>query len=161
MSFNNNNKFNNNNGGRFHNHYIVPMSVGTTATPQPDYTGNSQQQARDAVAEAACHEQDRQMAAHINWAVLQPGFICHAASTNVASGNKSSSSAWARNGSKSSRSPTCYTSHIRRGTVTPLPMADKMRRYSSMFTPDRRSIIAQQTADFRSVEIILLRVKRQ
>ena len=43
-----------------------------------------------------------------------------------------------------------YTSHICCGMVTPLPAADKMRRYSSMNFLLRREITAQQTADFRS-----------
>ena len=91
------------------------------------------------------------MAAHIAYAVSWPGFICHAASANVVSGNKSSSSSGAKNGSKSSGSSPHYTSHIRHSMVTPLPAADKMRRYSSMNIPDHRNIIAQESADFRSV----------
>ena len=90
------------------------------------------------------------MAAHINQAVLRPGFLRCTASANVASGNKSSSSSRAHNSSKSSGSSPHYTSHICRGTVTPLPMADKMRRYSSMNFPLCQEITSQQTADFRS-----------
>ena len=33
MSFYGNNNNNNNNGGRFHNRYVVPVSLGTTAAP--------------------------------------------------------------------------------------------------------------------------------
>ena len=78
MSFfgnNNNNNNNNNNGKRFHNRYIVLVSLGTTATPGTHVPGNSRQSARNAAAEAAQHEQDGQMAAHINQAVLQPGIL--------------------------------------------------------------------------------------
>ena len=150
MSFFSNNN-NNNNGGHFHNHYVVPVPSSALASSRPADAGNSQQLARDAAAKAACHEQDRRMAAHINQAVLQSGFICRTTSANVASGNKSSSSsAGAKNGSKSSGSSPHYTSHIRCGMVTPLPVVDKMRRYSSMFIPDCQNITAQQTADFRS-----------
>ena len=155
MSFFGSNNNNNNNGKCFNNRYIVPVSLGTTATPGTNVPGNSRKSARNAVAEAAQLEQDRWMATRINRAVLWPGFLRHAASANVASRNKSSSSsAGACNGSKSSRLPTCYTSHIRRSMVTPLPMVDKMRRYSSMFTPDRRSIIAQQTADLDRKSVV-------
>ena len=115
-------------------------------------SGNSRQSARDAVAEATCHKQDRWMAAHINRAVLQPGFLHRAASANIASGNKSSSSsAGAHNGSKLAGSSPRHISHIHRGTVTPLPVVDKMRRYSSMNLWAHQEIIAQQSAGFKSV----------
>ena len=64
MSFFSNN--NNNNSGCFHNRYVVPVPSSALASSQPADAGNSQQSARDAVAKAACHEQDRRMAAHIN-----------------------------------------------------------------------------------------------
>ena len=142
MSFFNNN---NNNNGCHNNHYIVPVPVVAPASSKPARTGNSKQLAHAAANEAAHHEQDRWMATRIAHAVLWPSFIRCATS-----GNKSSSSSRAQNGSKSSGSPTCYTSHIRCGTITPLPMVDKMRRYSSMNFPVRQEITAQQTADFRS-----------
>ena len=130
---------------------MVPVSLGTTAAPGTHVPGNSQQLARNVVAEAAQHEQDRQLPANINRAVCRPGFLHRATSANVASGNKyNSSSSGANNGSKSSGSSPCYTSHIHRGTVAPLPMADKMRRYSSMNLPARWEIIAQQSAGFTS-----------
>ena len=67
MSFyGNNNKYNNNNGGRFHNRYVVPVSLGTTAAPGTHVPGNSRQSARNAAAEAAQHEQDWQMAARVH-----------------------------------------------------------------------------------------------
>ena len=134
MSFFNNNNNNNNNNGRRNNCYIVPVPTVTPASSKPARAGNTQQLAHTAADEATCHEQDRRMAVR---------------SANVASGNKSSSSG-AKNGSKSSRLPIHYTSHIRCGMVTPLPVVDKMRRYSSMFIPDCQNITAQQTADFRS-----------
>ena len=103
------------------------------------------------MAEAAQHEQDRRLAANIHRAVRRPGFLRHAASANVASGNKYNySSSRANNSSKSGGSSPRHTSHIRRGTVTPLPTADKMRRYSSMNLPARWEIIAQQSAGFTS-----------
>ena len=146
-----NNSNNNNNGKRFHNRYVVPVSLGTTAAPGTNVPGNSRQSARNAAAEAAQHEQDRQMAARINRAVRRPGSLRRATSANVASGNKYySSSSGANNGSKSSGMSPRYTSHIRRGTVAPLPAADKMRRYSSMNTPVRREIIANSSAGFKS-----------
>ena len=151
MSFFNNNNNNNNNGGRFHNRYVVPVSLGTTAAPGTHVPGNSRQSARNVAAEAAQHEQDQRLATNIHRAVRRPGSLRCTASANVASGNKSSSSSGARYGSKSSGSSPCYTSHIRHGTVTPLPAADKMRRYSSMNLPARREIIAQQSTGFKSV----------
>ena len=136
MSFfgnNNNNSNNNNNGKCFHNRYVVPVSLGTTAAPGTHVPGNSRQLARNVAAEAAQHEQDWQMAARIHRNLRHPGSLRRAASANVASGNKYySSSSGANNGSKSGGSSPRHTSHIRRGTVTPLPAADKMRRYSSM-----------------------------
>ena len=153
MSFhgNNNNNNNNNNGKRFHNRYVVPVSLGTTAAPGTHVPGNSRQSARNAAAEAAQHEQDWQMAARINRAVRRPDSLRRAASANVASGNKFySSSSGANNGSKSGGSSPRHTSHIHRGTVTPLPTADKMRRYSSMNIPARREVIANQSAGFKS-----------
>ena len=122
MSFHrNNNNNNNNNSKRFHNRYVVPVSLGTTAAPGTHVPGNSRQSARNVAAEAAQHEQDRQMAARINRAIRRPGSLRRAASANVASGNKYSSSSGANNGSKSGGSSPHHTSHIRRGTVTPLP----------------------------------------
>ena len=152
MSFNGNNNNNNNNSGRFHNRYVVPVPVNGTTTFGPARAGNSRQSARDAAAEAARIEQDRWMATRLNRALLRAGTIRCVASANVASGNKfnSSSSSGANNGSKTSGTSPRYTSHIRRGTVTPLPAADKMRRYSSMNTPVRWEIIANQSADFKS-----------
>ena len=91
------------------------------------------------------------MATHLNRALLRAGTLRHTTSANVASGNKfNSSSSGANNGSKSSGSSPRYTSHIRHGTVTPLPAADKMRRYSSMNIPVHREIIANQSAGFKS-----------
>ena len=145
MSFFNNN---NNNGCR-NNCYIVPVPAVTPAPSRPAGAGNSHQLARVAADEAAKHEQDWRMAACIARAASQPGFICCAAS-NVVTGNKSSSSSRAKNGSHSSRSSPCYTSHIHHGMVTPLPTADKTRRYQSMNVLDCQSIIAQEAADFRS-----------
>ena len=142
MSFhgnNNNNSNNNNNGKRFHNRYVVLVLFDTTAAPGTHVPGNSRQSARNAAAEAAQHEQDRQMAARINRAVLRNGSLRRTASANVASGNKYyTSSSGANNGSKSGGSSPRHISHIRRGTVTPRPAADKMRRYSSMNIPARR-----------------------
>ena len=68
MSFfgNNNNNNNNNNGKRFHNRYVVLVSLGTTAAPGTHVPGNSRQSVRNVAAEAAQHEQDRQMATRIN-----------------------------------------------------------------------------------------------
>ena len=57
----------------------MPVLLGTTAAPGTHVPGNSQQSARNVVAEAAQHKQDRQMAARINQAVLRPGFLCRAA----------------------------------------------------------------------------------
>ena len=151
MSFHGNNNNNNNNGGRFHNRYVVPVPANGTTTTGPARAGNSRQSARDAAAEAARIEQDRRMATRINRALLRAGTIRRAASANVASGNKfNSSSSGANNGSKSSGTSPRYTSHIRRGTVAPLPAADKMRRYSSMNIPARREVIASQSAGFKS-----------
>ena len=65
MSFYGNNN-NNNNGKRFNNRYVVPVSLGTTPAPGINIPGNKGQSARNAAAEAAQHEQDRQMAARIN-----------------------------------------------------------------------------------------------
>ena len=146
MSFANNNNNNNNNNGHCNNCYVVPVPVITLAPSQPAGAGNRSQLVHVATNEATCHEQDRQMAACIACAALQPGFICHAASANAAP----SSSSGANNGSKSSRLAPCYTSHICCSTVTPLPTADKMRRYSSMNILDHQNIIAQESADFRS-----------
>ena len=152
MSFNNNNKFNNNNGGRFHNRYIVPVLLGTTAAPGTHVPGNSLQLARNIAAEAAQHEQDWQLATNIHRAVRRPGSLRRTTSANVAFGNKYySSSSGANNGSKSGGSSPHHTSHIRCSTVTPLPAADKMRRYSSMNIPARQEIIANQSAGFTSV----------
>ena len=153
MSFfgnNNNNSNNNNNGKRFNNHYVVPVSLGTTAAPGTHVPGNCRQSARNVAAEAAQHEQDRQMAACINRAVLRNGSLRRTASANVASGNKYYSSSRANNGSKSGGSSPRHTSHICRGMVTPLPVADKMRRYSSMNIPASREVIANQSAGFTS-----------
>ena len=150
MSFfgnNNNNSNNNNNGKCFNNRYVVPVSLGTTAAPGTHVPGNSRQSARNVAAEAAQHEQDRLMAARINRAVRRPGLLRRAASANVASGNKYYTSSGANNGSKSGGSSPRHTSHICRGTVTPLPAADKMRRYSSMNIPARREVIANQSAE--------------
>ena len=154
MSFygnNNNNSNNNNNGKRFNNRYVVPVSLGTTPAPGINIPGNKGQQARNAAAKAAQHEQDWQMAGRIHRALRHPGSLHRAASANVASGNNYySSSSGANNGSKSSGSSPCHMSHIRRGTVTPLPVVDKMRRYSSMNIPARREVIANQSAGFKS-----------
>ena len=151
MSFFSNNKFNNNNGGRFHNCYVVPVSLDTTAAPGTHVPGNSRQSARNVAAEAAQHEQDRQLATNIHRAVRRPSFLCRAASANVASGNKFNSSSGANNGSNSSGSSPRYTSHIRHGTVTPLPVADKMRRYSSMNLLARREVRSEEhTSELQS-----------
>ena len=97
-----NNSNNNNNSKRFNNHYVVPVSLGTTAAPGTHVPGSSRQSARNVAAEAAQHEQDHQMAARINRAVRRPGSLRRAASANVASGNKYyTSSSGANNGSKS------------------------------------------------------------
>ena len=91
------------------------------------------------------------MAARINQAVRRSGSLRHTTSANVASGNKYyTSSSGANNGSKSGGSSPRHTSHICRGTVTPLPAADKMRRYSSMNILARREVIANQSAGFIS-----------
>ena len=91
------------------------------------------------------------MAARVHRNLRRPGSLRRAASANVASGNKYySSSSGANNGSKSGGSSPRHTSHIRRGTVTPLPTADKMRRYSSMNIPARKEVIANQSAVFTS-----------
>ena len=150
-SNNNNSNNNNNKNGHSHNHYVVLVPANGTITSGPAHAGNSRQSARDAAAEAARNEQDRRMAARLNRALLQAGTIRRTASANVASGNKYySSSSGANNGSKLSGSTPRHTSHIHHGTVTPLPAADKMRRYSSMNIPARQEVIANQSAGFTS-----------
>ena len=152
MSFHgNNNNNNNNNGKRVNNRYVVPVSLGTTAAPGTHVPGNRRQSARNVAAEAAQHEQDWEMAACVHRNLRRPGSLRRAASANVASGNKYySSSSGANNGSKSGGSSPRHTSHIHRSMVTPLPAADKMRRYSSMNTPARWEVIANQSAGFKS-----------
>ena len=84
------------------------------------------------------------MAAHIHRAASQPGFL------HAASGSKSSG---ANNSSHSSGPSVHPTSHIRCGTITPLPTLDRMRRSNTTGLASNRRVKAdpKEVADFRSV----------